>query len=122
MPAWAIGVGAILGALGGAGGVKSIVESINAPKPATAEQQGATLDLVRRVEAKLDAHISDEKRERERNARRWEIEVGHGCRLNGGPDGPVPYARGQSCDDLVWEPPPLGKQGPWRSRAEWPKP
>lgn len=122
MPAWALGVIGVITALGGVGGVKSLVESINAPKPATADQQNVTNDRLARFEAKYDADRSDDKAYRARNERRWGLVVDWGCRINGGLKGPEPFARSQDCNSVIWDPPPLGSSIPWTAREEWPKP
>jgi hypothetical protein len=121
VPAWALGVIAIVTALGGVGGVKSLVESVNAEKPATALQQDATNERLSRLEAKQDARDAKERHWRERQERRWEIVVDWGCRMNG-VKGPEQFARGQDCSSVIWDPPPLGSSVPWTAREEWPKP
>lgn len=129
VPAWALGVIGIVAALGGAGGVKSIVEAVNAPKPATAEQQDATLEEVRAVARDVKqlkrVQVAHEKR-LNANDVRWGLSVAYECRRNS--KTPTGYARGQDCDPtdeneepIIWETPPLGRDGPWKARFDWPK-
>ncbi len=124
MPAWALGLTAVLAALGGTAGVKSIVEVFR-PPPATAEQQDDLRAEIRQLRHDFDEDRKERKRERkqdeDRNRRRWDIVVGYGCRLNG-TKAPEPFARNQDCDAVVWDPPPLGKKVPWTAREEWVEP
>lgn len=114
-PPWAIGVIAIL--LVGGSTLQSIAVALG-PKPATAEQQQASLELQRatdeklvRLDRKLDAAIA-------KGERRDNLQAEWACRNNG--PKPAPIARGAPCGELVLDPPPLGATGPWTARAEWP--
>lgn len=119
VPAWAIGVGAILGALGGAGGLKSIVEAATAPKPATTEQADDIRSDLKRLRADFDEDRAARKAERLAESRRWDIAQGALCRFNG--PKPAPFARRVECDAVIWDPPPLGADGPWTAREEFPQ-
>lgn len=117
-PKWAIGVLLIAPLFGGAAGIKSCIDAATAPKPATAEQGIAMIQRLEaveksnvRIEQKLDASIA-------RGLRRDNALGGWACKMNG--DRPTPIARGAPCNELVWDPPPLGSAVPWVAREEWP--
>jgi hypothetical protein len=117
---YGLAVGFIITALGGPA-VLELFKSCNTPKPATAEQQDVTIERLARLEAKFDATGAEEKHWRDKQERRWGIVVDWGCRMNG-LKGPEQFARGQDCNSVIWDPPPLGADRPWSAREEWPKP
>src|SRR5688572_4505626 len=102
-PKWAIGILLIAPLFGGAAGVKTIIDSFSAPKPATTEQAEDIRADVKQLKKDFDARERARKSWEERQSRRDQILVEGLCKLNGG----KPIAREAPCNELIWNTPPL---------------
>jgi len=113
IPPWAVGVVAIVTALGG----PAVVEVLRTKPPDTMpmltelqQDVKATRDDLKEIRAVV--HRSDSRQEL-----RDDLQNGAICRLNAG----KPFARGVDCDAVgEWITSPLGSAAAWRTTTEWP--
>ncbi|MFZ5896791.1 MAG: hypothetical protein ACOY0T_37390 [Myxococcota bacterium] len=114
---WAVGLGALITALGGGTGVIKLVEAWRSPVALTGR-----VELLAEQAAELRKDFTDYKekiRERQRaEEKRWSFTGAALCK------GAQTTTKGLDCEAVEWEARPLPKRGeqppPWRARTEWP--